>query len=204
LTQKKDVSRRQFLKSATGVAAGAIVFPYYVSASALGSDGAVAASNRIVMGAIGVGSQGGGDMRGFMSKKEVQMVAVCDVDRAHRDRAKERVDDRYGNSGKWIYVKRGKLEANPASILDEVIGPNETKIYESRDHKQNFLDCVKTRAETIAPAEIGHRSISVALLGEIAMLTKSKLRWDPDKEVFGNNDKANRLLSRPMRSPWHL
>jgi len=65
----KKSNRRQFLKSATGVAAGAISFPYYVSASALGNDGAVAASNRIVMGAIGVGSQGGGDMRGFMSKK---------------------------------------------------------------------------------------------------------------------------------------
>ena len=78
------------------------------------------------------------------------------------------------------------------------------KLYESRDHKQNFLDCIKSRKETIAPAEIGHRSISVALLGEIAMLTERKLRWDPEKEVFLNGDEANRMLSRPMRSPWHL
>jgi predicted dehydrogenase len=109
----------------------------------------------------------------------------------------------YGEKG-WIYVRRGRLEADPKSILDEVIGPDEIKLYRSRDHKQNFLDCVKSREETIAPAEVGHRSISVGLLGEIAMLTEQKLKWDPDKEIFLNSDQANRLLSRPMRAPWHL
>jgi len=428
----KKFNRRRFLKSVTGVTAGAIAFPYIVSSSALGQGGSVAPSNRIVMGAIGVGSQGTGDMRGFLNKKEVQMVAVCDVDKKNRDRAKKFVDEKYGNSdcgtyldfreligrgdldavqlampdqwhsipavaaaragldihaqkplartiregraiidavqrygrvwqtgsqqrsernfhracelvrngrigkihkvevglptggtsdnkpiqpvpegldwdfwlgpapwvpfrgvchwdwrwimdysggqltdwaghhidiahwglglertgpveiegrgvypkdgiydvpyeykftckyangltmviannkqlaqgakwygesGKWIYVKRGKLEANPPSVLKEVIGPDEINLYRSRDHKQNFLDCIKSRKETIAPAEIGHRSISVALLGEIAMLTGRKLRWDPEKEVFLNDDEANRMLSRPMRSPWHL
>jgi hypothetical protein len=109
----------------------------------------------------------------------------------------------YGEKG-WIYVRRGKLEADPKSVLDEVIGPDEIKLYRSRDHKQNFVDCIKSREETIAPAEIGHRSISVGLLGEIAMLTEQKLRWDPKREVFLNSDEANRLLSRPMRAPWHL
>jgi len=428
----KKFNRRHFLKSATGVTAGAIAFPYVVSSSALGKAGSVAPSNRIVMGAIGVGSMGTGDMRGFLRKNEVQMVAVCDVDKKNRDKAKKFVDEKYGNSdcgtyldfreligrgdldavllalpdqwhsipavaaaragldihaqkplartiregraicdavqrygriwqtgsqqrsernfhhacelvrngrigkiykvevglptggtsdnkpiqpvpegldwdfwlgpapwvpfrgvchwdwrwimdysggqltdwaghhidiahwglglertgpveiegrgvyptdgiynvpyeykftckyangltmvvannkqlaqgakwygesGKWIYVKRGKLEANPPSVLKEVIGPDENNLYRSRDHKQNFLDCIKSRKETIAPAEIGHRSISVALLGEIAMLTERKLRWDPEKEVFLNDDEANRMLSRPMRSPWHL
>jgi predicted dehydrogenase len=109
----------------------------------------------------------------------------------------------YGEKG-WIYVKRGKLEADPKSILDEEIGPDEIKLYESRDHQRNFLDCVKSRKLTITPVEIAHRSISVGLLGEIAMLTEQKLRWDPDKEIFLNSDQANRLLSRPMRAPWHL
>ena len=435
MSHTKDINRRQFLKGATGVTAGALTFPYIVSSSALGRDGNVAASDRIVMGAIGVGSMGTGDMRGFLNKKEVQMVAVCDVEKAHRDGAKKIADDKYANSdcktyldfrdligrgdldavqlalpdqwhsipavaaaragldihaqkplartiregraiceaverygtvwqtgsqqrsssnfhracelvrngriGKvhqvevglptggtspvqpeipvpagldwnmwlgpapwrpycdfgrggchyqwrwimdysggqltdwaghhidiahwgldlertgpveiegtgvyprnglydvpyeykftckyangltmivannkqlaqgakwygdkgWIYVKRGKLEAEPASVLKEVIGPDEIHLYESRDHKQNFLDCVKARTECIAPAEVAHRSISVALLGEIAMLTERKLRWDPEKEVFLDDEQANRMLSRPMRSPWHL
>lgn len=109
----------------------------------------------------------------------------------------------YGEKG-WIYVRRGKLEADPKSVLDEVIGADEIRLYKSTDHHGNFLDCVKTRKETVAPIEIGHRSISVGLLGEIAMLTEQKLRWDPEKEVFLNSDAANRLLSRSFRSPWHL
>jgi predicted dehydrogenase len=109
----------------------------------------------------------------------------------------------YGRDG-WIYVKRGKLEADPESVLNEVIGPNEIRLYKSNDHRQNFLDCVKSRRETIAPIEVGHRSISVALLGEIAMLTERKLKWDPEKEIFLDDEQANRMLSRPMRSPWHL
>jgi len=109
----------------------------------------------------------------------------------------------YGDKG-WIYVTRGKLEANPAEILNETIGPDEIHLYESRDHVGNFVECVKDRRETVAPIEIGHRSISAGLLGEIAMLTQQKLQWDPQNERFLNSDEANRLLRRPMRSPWHI
>jgi len=413
------------------MAAGAMAFPYVVPSSALGNAGSVAPSNRVVMGSIGVGSMGTGDMQGFLNKKEVQYIAVCDVDKGHRDNAKAIVDKKNGNSDcatyldfreligrgdldavalalpdhwhsipaiaaaragldihaqkpfartiregramceavkrygivwqtgsqqrseenfhhacelvrngrigkiekvevglptgggsdvkevqpvppgvdwnwwlgpapwvpyrgimhwdwrwmmdysggqltdwaghhidiahwgmdtertgpveiegkgeypkdgiydvpitykftckyangmimtvaddkqiphgtKWygdkgsVYVRRGHIESDPASVLNEVIGPDEVQLYKSRDHKQNFLDCVKSRKETIAPAEVGHRSISVGLLGEIAMLTEAKLKWDPDKELFDDNDAANRLLSRSMRAPWRL
>ncbi len=432
MSQNKDITRRGFLRTVAGVSAGAIAFPYVVSSSALGSAGSVPASGRIVMGCIGMGGMGTGDMQGFLGKQEVQVVAVCDVDKAQRDKAKTVVDEKYknqdcktyldfrnviersdidalsialpdhwhsipairgaaagkdihaqkplartiregraiceavrrygiiwqtgsqqrssedfhracelvrngrigkvttvevglptgsasdnkpvqpvpdgvdwdfwlgpapkvpyrgilhwnwrwimdysggqltdwaghhidiahwgldlertgpieiegrgvypadgiynvpieyrftckyangivmtvannkqipqgtkwyGEAGKWIYVNRGKLEANPPSVLKEIIGPDEVKLYESRDHRQNFLDCVKSRKETIAPAEVGHRSISVGLLGEIAMLTERKLRWDPEKEIFLDDERANRMLSRPMRNPWHL
>jgi len=109
----------------------------------------------------------------------------------------------YGDKG-WVHVNRGGLKAEPKSILDEVIGPNDRHLYESRDHQQNFLDCVKTRKETITPVEVAYRSISVAHLGEIAMLLGRKVQWDPDKQVFVNDEAANRLMSRPMRSPWTL
>jgi predicted dehydrogenase len=433
IMMKRRINRRQFLRKAAGASIAAVGFPYIVPSSALGGAGNVAASNRIVMGCIGVGSQGGGNMRGFLGKKEVQVVAVCDVDKGHRDKAKKTVDDRYKNNdckayldfrevverkdidalslglpdqwhsipavmgaragkdifgekplartiregraicdavhrygrvwqtgswqrsqrnfhracelvrngrigkvhkvevglptggstgnkpvqpvpegldwdfwlgpapwvpyrgichwnwrwmmdysggqltdwaghhidiahwglgldytgpseieGKgvyprdgiydaptaykftckydtgltmivandrqqpkgmgtvwygekgWVYVKRGRLEADPKSILDEKIGPNEIKLYESRDHQRNFLECVKSRKLTITPVEIAHRSISVGLLGEIAMLLGRKLKWDPEKEIFLNDEQANRMLSRPMRSPWHL
>ena len=109
----------------------------------------------------------------------------------------------YGQNG-WIHVKRGRLEASDGKILKETIGPDEIRLYNSRDHHQNFLDCVKSRKKTITPIEIAHRSISVGLLGEIAMLLGRKVHWDPDKEEFVNDDAANRMLTRPMRSPWSV
>ena len=438
--KNKSINRRRFLKRAAGTAVGVIGFPYLIRSSALGKAGTIAPSNRIVMGAIGVGSQGTSDMKGFLSKSEVQMAAVCDVDRKHRDKAKQIVNTKYQNNdcrtyldfrdliargdldavclalpdqwhgiisvaaaragldihgqkplartivegrvicdavkrygvvwqtgsqqrssrnfhyacelvrngrlgkvhrvdvglptgqscdpqpplpvpeeldwdmwlgpapwrpfcdfgrgschwdwrwimdysggeltdwgghhidiahwglgleytgpveieGKgifprdglynvpieykikckydnglvmnisnsdhdrskpismgakwygekgWLGVSRRGIWAQPESILKEFIGPDEIRLYESRDHKQDFLNCVKSRQKPVAPVEVAHRSISVALLGEIAMLTGRKLKWDPQNEQFINDDDAARLLSRPMRSPWHL
>ncbi len=104
----------------------------------------------------------------------------------------------------WVHVNRGGLSAEPKSLLNEVIGPNEIHLYKSNGHKQNFIDCIKTRKETIAPAEIGHRSISVALIGEIAMLTGRKIRWNPDTEEIIGDPGASALLERPYREPWSL
>jgi len=104
----------------------------------------------------------------------------------------------------WVYVRRGHIDANPKSLLEETIGPDETKLYVSNNHKGNFYDCVKSRAATVAPAENGHRSCSACLLGDIAMQLGRKLRWDPDREQFVNDAEADRMLWRPMRAPWQL
>lgn len=109
----------------------------------------------------------------------------------------------YGENG-WIHVSRGGLSASDDKILREQIGANEIHLYKSDDHDRNFIDCVKSRKETIAPAEIAHRSISAGLLGEIAMLLGRKLEWDPEKERFINDPQAERYLMRPYRSPWVL
>jgi myo-inositol 2-dehydrogenase/D-chiro-inositol 1-dehydrogenase len=104
----------------------------------------------------------------------------------------------------WVYVRRGFIDANPKSLLTSTIGPDETHLYKSNNHKGNFLECIKSRAETIAPVEIGHRSCTVCLLGEIAMRLGRKLKWDPDTEQFIGDEQANRMLWRPMRSPWQI
>ncbi len=103
-----------------------------------------------------------------------------------------------------VYVRRGHIETQPASLLEETIGPDETKLYVSNNHKGNFYECVKSRARTIAPAEVAHRSCSVCLLGQIGMQLGRKLRWDPAIERFVGDAEANRLLSKPMRGPWQL
>ncbi len=93
----KRISRRDFIRKTGAASLGAAAFPYIIPSRALGADGAVAPSNRIVMGAIGTGGQGTGNMRAFLGNNDVQMVAVCDVDRGHRDQAKKIVDQKYGN-----------------------------------------------------------------------------------------------------------
>jgi len=104
----------------------------------------------------------------------------------------------------WIWVDRGEFETEPARLKDETVGPNEVRLYKSRDHYQNFLDCVKSRALTIAPCEVAHRSASVGHLGVIAMEVGRKIRWDPSTETIDNDPEAERLLSRAYRKPWQL
>jgi hypothetical protein len=78
------INRRQFLKTAAGAAAGVMALPYFVASSALGKGGGVAAGNRITVGFIGTGGRGHWNMRAFMAERDVEVVAVCDVDAAHR------------------------------------------------------------------------------------------------------------------------
>ena len=112
---------------------------------------------------------------------------------------------------KWIgekgsvYIDRGApVTTEPKSIAKDVIGPGEIRLYDSRDHKRNFLDCVRSRQLTIAPVEVAQRSISVGLLGEIAMLMGRKIKWDPVKEEIIGDPGAGALLGRSYREPWHL
>lgn len=111
---------------------------------------------------------------------------------------------RFEGTDGWVHVNRAGLNAYPQSVLDSVIGPDEIHLYESNNHIGNFLDCVKSRSQTIASAEAAHHSIMVGHLGLIAIKMRRKLKWDPKKERFINDVEANRLLSRPMRSPWHV
>ena len=108
-----------------------------------------------------------------------------------------------GENG-WVWVNRGGTDAQPKRLLNEKIGPNEMNLYRSTDHYRNFLDCVKSRGVTITPCEVAHCSATPGHLGQIAMHLGRKLKWDPDKEHFINDPEADRLLSRPMRLPWHL
>ena len=113
-----------------------------------------------------------------------------------------------GDKG-WVHVTRRGLKTNPENLVKEKIGPNEIHLSRpSGDHRQghrrDFLDCVKTRAQTIAPIEVGHRSATVAHLGNIAMLLGRKIRWNPKRELIINDPTAGRMLSRAMRCPWHL
>jgi hypothetical protein len=106
-----------------------------------------------------------------------------------------------------VHVTRSGLDANPKRLLKEKIGPEEVHLARPsgnnrQGHRRDFLDCVKTRAQTITPIDVGHRSVTVAHLGNIAMLLGHAIRWDPKREQIINDPTATRMLGRAMRSPW--
>ena len=86
-------TRREFLK--TGITLAAV--PYFVPAHVLGAGGATVPSEKIVLGCIGVGSMGGGHVRGWLGQEDVQLTAVCDLRQSFRQKAKLAVDRKYGS-----------------------------------------------------------------------------------------------------------
>lgn len=108
-----------------------------------------------------------------------------------------------GDEG-WVHVARGRVDANPKSLLKSVIGPSEVQLYESPEHHRNWLDCIRSRKPTAAHAEIGHRATSTCNLVEVSARLGRKLKWDPVKERFSGDEQANRMLSKAMRPPWSL
>ena len=116
-------SRRDFIRKSLATVTGTIILPQIIPASALGRNGFMAPSDRIVMGSIGVGSQGTGNMKDFLKFKEVQWVAVCDVDSKHVENAAAIVNKSYNNSDCQKYkdyrdlLEKEKLDA--ARLLDD-------------------------------------------------------------------------------------
>jgi predicted dehydrogenase len=71
-------------------------------------------------------------------------------------------------------------------------------------HARNFLDCVKSRQAPVENLEVGHHVSAVAMLGNVALRSKSRIEWDAAANRVVGNDQANALLSRPYRAPWKL
>ncbi len=113
---------------------------------------------------------------------------------------------RFEGTDGWIFVHihGARTEAEPESLLQSVIGPDEIHLHESTDHRVDFLRAVRTRGQTVAPAEAGHRTATFCHLGNMALLLERELTWDLEKEQFVNDSQADRMVWRPMRSPWHL
>ncbi|MCX7825945.1 MAG: gfo/Idh/MocA family oxidoreductase, partial [Verrucomicrobiae bacterium] len=109
---------------------------------------------------------------------------------------------RFEGSEGWIEVGSRKFECSPASLKDAALGGNDKRLYVSENHYDNFIDCVKSRKEPVEPVETAHRTSMLCHLGNIAMLLRTKITFDPKTEQIVGNDEANKMLSRPLRAPW--
>ncbi len=109
-----------------------------------------------------------------------------------------------GEDGRTLFVDRNKLETTPDDLRRQRIQDGEIRLYQSRRHEGNFVDAIFGGPEPITPIEVGHRSISIAHLANIAIRTgRSSIDWNPATEtIVGGDRKAEALLNRRMRSAY--
>jgi predicted dehydrogenase len=107
----------------------------------------------------------------------------------------------------WVWVDRSGFDASNQDWVKMDALPDDLrkiKLYESSEHRRNFLDCVKSRKPTITPVDVAHHSTLPGHLGLISMLVGRKLHWDVENEKILDDAAASELLTRPYRAPWQL
>jgi hypothetical protein len=191
-------------------------------------------SDRIRVGAIGIGNRG----RLLLEQlpADAELVAICDCNLAPLAEAPSgSLVARYpsgvevkfmlktgpkggavfiGEHGK-LEINRNKVTSNPPEIAAEILAhvdvaaeeiawSDQTALWQAQQHLQNWLDCIRSRERPVADVEIGHRSISVCHLANIVRRLGRPLDWDPAAERFRADPDADGLLSRPRRAGFEL
>ncbi|MBN2024464.1 MAG: Gfo/Idh/MocA family oxidoreductase [Pirellulales bacterium] len=108
-----------------------------------------------------------------------------------------------GEKGKLV-LERGRFSCNPAELAKTKLPDDAVRLYVSNHHMKNWFDCMKSRKDPVCTAEIGHRSGTVCHLGNIARWLGRPLKWDPIREIFPEDDEANRFLDVPRRAEYPL
>ncbi|MFM1919182.1 MAG: Inositol 2-dehydrogenase [Candidatus Hydrogenedentota bacterium] len=111
----------------------------------------------------------------------------------------------YGSEGE-VFVNRSgiKVRGKDGAAVDENLEGAAIRLPVSNSHHQDFFDAMRSRRRPLCDVETGHRATVISHLGGIASQLGRPLRYDPDAERFTGDPVANRLLDRPMRSPWRL
>lgn len=110
----------------------------------------------------------------------------------------------FGEKGRWLYIDRSGIKASDGKILKTELRKNDFRFRRKGNHMTDFLDCIQSREECIAPVNAGHRSASVGHLGKIACMLDAKFKWNPKKERIEDNPALNGLLTRKYRGEWSL
>ena len=116
----------------------------------------------------------------------------------------------YGTDG-TLFVDRSGFELTPETrrdgdqVVDRTLARRQASVPDNPSHARNFIDCVKSRQKPICDIEIGHRSTTTAILGNLAYRSGASLTWDGATEkVTNGNQKAAALLDVAYRAPWKL
>lgn len=113
-------------------------------------------------------------------------------------------ETRFVGTKGWVAASRGRILAEPNSLLSVKIKPGEIHLLQERHHYQNFLNCVLTRKTPVSNIDSAVQSDFMSHLADIAIRTGRKIQWDPAKETIIGDEAATRMMRRPMRAPWSL
>jgi predicted dehydrogenase len=113
-------------------------------------------------------------------------------------------DTKFIGTEGWIAVSRGRIDAEPKSLLKEVIKPEDAQLPLSNHHAGNFIQAIKSGSPPVAPVDQAVRSDIISQLCDIAVRTGRKITWDPKKHAILDDAESAKMISRPMRAPWTL
>ncbi len=104
----------------------------------------------------------------------------------------------------WIAPSRGRVSASSPALLKISAQPGQVRLLQDNHHYRNFLTAVQTRKTPASDIDSAVQSDFMSHLGNITIRTGRKTKWDPIKEQIIGDPDASRMMTRPMRSPWHL
>lgn len=121
-----------------------------------------------------------------------------------RDRNPAKGMIRFIGSKGEVIASRNNIETTPKDLYRHKFGPNDIQVYESKEHRRNFIECIGTRKPTICPATIGHRTATICQLAAIALRLGRAIKWDPAKEQIVGDKEAAAMQDRPRRKGYEL
>ena len=109
----------------------------------------------------------------------------------------------HGTQG-WIGECWGAFYSSNQKLWKQEFKPDDEKLYVSTEHNRNFIDCVKSRKETVCPVEMGIRCDTICHMVDAAAQTGRTINWDPKTEKIVGDEQAAKMLTRPYRKEWKV
>lgn len=109
-----------------------------------------------------------------------------------------------GTEGEVLVSRGGRLETTPPELAQRPLGSDDQRLYDSRDHRGNWLDCIVSRSTPICDVNVGHHTGVICLLAGIAERLERPVQWDPHTEMVVNDAVAVRMMDRPRRAGYAL
>jgi len=104
----------------------------------------------------------------------------------------------------WIDISRGGIAAEPKSVLQSTLGPNDVHLPRSSNHGLNFIECVRTRGTPVSNIDDAVHSDVISHLSDIAIRLRRRIVWDPVTEQIIGDEQARRMMDRATREPWRV